>query len=211
MTAIVTYHCGRVFSFWVDAIPALQSEGTGDYVASRTGAQCNDAYRYVVWWQKAPWHLIELISVMKLTRVVMESKGLIVIAGLMSAIAICHYLRILNSGVDAYSAVQSKGASNYVVSLTGAQVNDAFRYVLAWLLIELILVMKPPRGVTVLKGRSIITALVTAIATYHCVRIFNVCSPCQRSALGATARRGGEAVPASGRRWEPPRGGEESP
>ena len=43
VTDIVTYHCVRIFSFWVDAIPALQSKGTGDYVASRTGAQFNDA------------------------------------------------------------------------------------------------------------------------------------------------------------------------
>ena len=45
VTAIVTYHCVRIFNFWVDAIPALQSKRTGDYVASRTGAQFNDAYR----------------------------------------------------------------------------------------------------------------------------------------------------------------------
>ena len=156
----------------------MQSEGTGDYVASRTGAQFNDVYRYVVWWQKVPWHLIELISVMKLPRGVMESKGLIVITGLMSAIAMCQYVRILNSGVDAFSAVQSKGAGNYVESLTGAQVNHVYRYVVwlqkvLWRLIELILVMKLPRGGTVSKSLFVTTGLVTAIATYHCVRILN--------------------------------------
>ena len=147
----MTYHCVRIFNLWVDATPALQAKGTGDYVASRTGAQFNDAYRYVVWWQKAPWHLIELISVMKLPKGVMESKGLIIITGLVSTIAICHYVRILNSGVDASSAVQSKGAGNYVVSLTGAQVKVACRYVVwlqkvPWLLCERILVTSCPRA-----------------------------------------------------------------
>jgi hypothetical protein len=99
-------------------------------------------YRCVVWLQKVPWLLIELI---------------LVITGLVPAIAIC-----------LYSAVQSKGAGNYVASLTGAQVNDAFRYgfllqKVPWLLIELFLVMKLPRGATVSKGRGVITGLVTAI------------------------------------------------
>ena len=98
---------------------------------SLTGAQVNDAFRYVVWLQKVLWLLIELILVMKLPRGVTETKGLIVMTGLVTAIVTYHYVRILNSGVDAFSAVQSKGAGNYVVSLTGAQVNDAYWHVRA--------------------------------------------------------------------------------
>ena len=119
---------------------------------------------------------------MKLPRGVTESKGLIVITGLVTAIATDHCVRILNSGVDAFSAVQSKGTGNYVVGLTGMQVNDVYRYVV-WLqkvprlLIELILVMKLLRGVTESKGLMV--------------------------------QRLDVAAPASGRRWEPPRGGAE--
>ena len=40
-----------------------------------------------------------------------------------------------------------------------------------WLLIDLISVMKLPRGVTVSKGLNVITGFVTAIATYHYARI----------------------------------------
>ncbi len=36
----------------------------------------------------------------------------------------------------------------------------------------------------------LMVGMVSAVATYHCTRIFNLCSPCQRAALGATVRRG---------------------
>ena len=74
-----------------------------------------------------PWPLIELILVMKLSRGVTVTKGLIVITGLVTAIATYHYARILNSWVDGFPAVQPKGTGDYVGSLTGAQFHDAFR------------------------------------------------------------------------------------
>ena len=78
----------------------------------------------------------------------------LVITGLVTAIATYHNVRIFNSWVDAFSVVQLNGAGDYVVSLTGAPFNDAYRYVdwlltVPLLLIELILVMKLPRGETV--------------------------------------------------------------
>ena len=48
VTAIATYHYGRILNSWVHAFPAVQSKGTGDYVVSLKGAQFYDAYRYVV-------------------------------------------------------------------------------------------------------------------------------------------------------------------
>ena len=53
----------------------------------------------------------------------------LVITGLVTAIATYHYVRIFNSWVDAFSVVQSNGTGDYVVSLTGAPFNDAYRYV----------------------------------------------------------------------------------
>ena len=126
-----------------------------------------------------PWLLIELILVMKLPRGMTVTAGLIVITGLVTATATYYCVRILNSRVDVFPAVQPKGTGDYVVSLTGAQSIDIYRYVgwlqkVPWLLIELILVMKLPRGETVSQGRGVITGLVIAIVTYHCVRIFNL-------------------------------------
>jgi bacteriorhodopsin len=114
VTAIATYHYVRILNSWVDAFPAVQSKGTGDYVVSLTGAQFIDIYRYVGWLQKVPWLLIELILVMKLPRGVTVSKGLIVITGLVTAIATYHCVRILNSWVDAIPAVQSKETRFFV-------------------------------------------------------------------------------------------------
>ena len=54
-----------------------------------------------------PWLLIEVILVMKLPRGVTVSKGLIAITGLVTAIATYHVVRILNSRVDAFPAMQS--------------------------------------------------------------------------------------------------------
>ena len=36
----------------------------------------------------------------------------------------------------------------------------------------------------------LMVGMVAAVATYHCVRILNFCSSCQRAALGATVWRG---------------------
>ena len=74
-----------------------------------------------------PWLLIELILVMKLPRGGTVSKSLFASTGLMTAIATYHYGRIINSWVDGFPAVQSKGTGDYVGSLTGAQFHDAFR------------------------------------------------------------------------------------
>jgi bacteriorhodopsin len=91
----------------------------------------------------------------------------LVITGLVTAIATYHYVRIFNSWVDAFSVVQSNGAGgDYVVSLTGAPFNDAYRYVdwlltVPLLLIELILVMKLPKAETV--SKSVQLGLASAI------------------------------------------------
>ncbi len=74
-----------------------------------------------------PWLLIELILVMKLPRGVTVTEGLIVITGLVKAAATYYCVRILNSRVDFFPAAQPKGTGDYVVSLTGAQLNDAYR------------------------------------------------------------------------------------
>ncbi len=82
-------------------------------------------------WQvlPVPWLLFELILVMKLPRGVTESKGLSVMTGLVTTY---HYVRILNSGVDGFSAVQSKGAGDDVESSTGAQFIDIY-HCIGWL------------------------------------------------------------------------------
>ena len=63
----------------------------------------------------------------KLPRSMTVPKGLNVITGSVTAIATYHSGRTLNSWVDVFPAVQSKGTGDYVVSLTGAQFNDACR------------------------------------------------------------------------------------
>merc|ERR550537_737304 len=68
------------------------------------------------------------------------------ITGLVTFIATYHYFRIFNSWNDAFDVKYDAKKSDYVVSLTGAPFNDAYRYVdwiltVPLLLIELILVM----------------------------------------------------------------------
>merc|ERR1712061_457009 len=75
------------------------------------------------------------------------------ITGLVTAIATYHYIRIFNSWVDAFT-IANKDGGDYVVKLSGAPFNDAYRYVdwlltVPLLLIELILVMKLPKEETV--------------------------------------------------------------
>lgn len=68
------------------------------------------------------------------------------ITGLVTFIATYHYFRIFNSWNEAFDVKYDAKKSDYVVSLTGAPFNDAYRYVdwvltVPLLLIELILVM----------------------------------------------------------------------
>merc|ERR1712117_29624 len=72
--------------------------------------------------------------------------------GLVTLIATYHYIRIFNSWVEAFE-VENHNGGNYMVRLTGAPFNDAYRYVdwlltVPLLLIELILVMKLPEAQT---------------------------------------------------------------
>merc|ERR1712022_89642 len=71
------------------------------------------------------------------------------ITGLVTFIATYHYFRIFNSWNDAFDVKFDADKGDYVVSLTGAPFNDAYRYVdwiltVPLLLIELILVMGLP-------------------------------------------------------------------
>merc|ERR1711908_109301 len=75
------------------------------------------------------------------------------ITGLVTFIATYHYFRIFNSWNDAFDVKFDAKAGDYVVSLTGAPFNDAYRYVdwlltVPLLLIELILVMGLPAAET---------------------------------------------------------------
>jgi bacteriorhodopsin len=79
------------------------------------------------------------------------------ITGLVTAIATYHYFRIFNSWNDAFEVKYSADAGDYVVKLSGAPFNDAYRYVdwvltVPLLLIELILVMGLPAKETVSKS-----------------------------------------------------------
>merc|ERR1712048_809939 len=76
------------------------------------------------------------------------------ITGLVVAIATYHYVRIFNSWNAAFDVSNGGEQGDYDVTLTGAPFNDAYRYVdwlltVPLLLIELILVMKLPKNVTV--------------------------------------------------------------
>ena len=84
----------------------------------------------------------------------------ITITGLVTLIACYHYFRIFNSWDAAYSVVDG------VVKPTGQAFNDAYRYVdwlltVPLLLIELILVMRLPKGETV--GRATKLGVLAAI------------------------------------------------
>merc|ERR1712113_851381 len=90
---------------------------------------------------------LQLASVNKAYRTALN------ITGLVTAIATYHYIRIFNSWVDAFT-IANKDGGDYVVKLSGAPFNDAYRYVdwlltVPLLLIELILVMKLPKEETV--------------------------------------------------------------
>merc|ERR1712117_535081 len=87
--------------------------------------------------------------------------------GLVTAIATYHYFRIFNSWVDAFEVKFSGG--EYVVSLTGAPFNDAYRYVdwvltVPLLLIELILVMGMAADETVSKSWTLGVASAAMVA-----------------------------------------------
>ncbi len=103
----------------------VQSKGTIDCDVSLTDAQFNDAYRGTIFLLKVPWLLIELTLVMKLPKGVTASKALMGITGSATAGATHHCGRILDPGVDAFSAVQSQGTGDYVVSLTDAHLVTA--------------------------------------------------------------------------------------
>ena len=82
------------------------------------------------------------------------------LTGLVTLIALYHYVRIFNSWEAAFSV------SNGVIRATGAEFNDAYRYVdwlltVPLLLIELILVMRLPKGESA--GRATKLALLAAV------------------------------------------------
>ncbi len=82
------------------------------------------------------------------------------LTGLVTLIALYHYIRIFNSWESAFSI------TNGVLKPTGLAFNDAYRYVdwlltVPLLLIELILVMRLPRAETV--GKSTKLALLAAV------------------------------------------------
>merc|ERR1712029_103810 len=84
-------------------------------------------------------------------------------------IATYHYFRIFNSWNDAFDVKFSADAGGYVVSLTGAPFNDAYRYVdwvltVPLLLIELILVMGLPAEETVSKSWKLGVASAAMVA-----------------------------------------------
>merc|ERR1712151_1225515 len=76
-------------------------------------------------------------------------KSAVAISGLVTFIAMYHYIRIFNSWVDAYEYPSSTDGADHDPVLTGAPFNDAYRY-MDWLLtvplllIEILLVMKLP-------------------------------------------------------------------
>merc|ERR1712137_1398087 len=91
---------------------------------------------------------------MQIPQVAKQYRTALTITGLVTAIATYHYVRISNSWVGAFEVSNAKDHGDYQVTLTGAPFNDAYRYVdwlltVPLLLIELILVMKLPKDVTV--------------------------------------------------------------
>jgi len=90
---------------------------------------------------------------LQLGNVTKNYRTALAITGLVTAIATYHYIRIFNSWVDAFKVSNGNGGP-YLVTLSGAPFNDAYRYVdwlltVPLLLIELILVMKLPAAETV--------------------------------------------------------------
>jgi len=74
-------------------------------------------------------------------------KTALAITGLVTFIAVYHYIRIFNSWVDAYNLSKGSDGEDAAPSLTGMPFNDAYRY-MDWLLTvpplltELVLVRK---------------------------------------------------------------------
>jgi bacteriorhodopsin len=87
-------------------------------------------------------------------------KTALCITGLVTFIATYHYFRIFNSWNEAFEVKFDSKAGDYLVTLSGAPFNDAYRYVdwiltVPLLLIELILVMGLPAQETVTKSWSL--------------------------------------------------------
>jgi len=82
VTLIATYHYFRIFASWESAYTVA------DGIVKITGAEFNDAYRYVDWLLTVPLLLLELILVMNLPRKETVSKGfrLVTLAALMVAL-----------------------------------------------------------------------------------------------------------------------------
>merc|ERR1719414_1259609 len=79
----------------------------------------------------------------------MSYRTALAITGIVTFIATYHYFRIFNSWVEAFEVSNAEKGGDYIVTLSGAPFNDAYRYVdwlltVPLLLIELILVMKLP-------------------------------------------------------------------
>jgi bacteriorhodopsin len=70
VTLIATYHYFRIFASWDSAYTVA------DGIVKSTGAQFNDAYRYVDWLLTVPLLLLELILVMDLPQKETVSKGI---------------------------------------------------------------------------------------------------------------------------------------
>merc|ERR1719224_175461 len=91
------------------------------------------------------------------------------ITGLVTFIATYHYFRIFNSWNEAFVVQYEETAKNYVVKLSGAPFNDAYRYVdwiltVPLLLIELILVMGLPASEMVSKSWTLGVASALMVA-----------------------------------------------
>merc|ERR1711963_738026 len=86
---------------------------------------------------------------LQLANVSKSYRTALAITGIVTFIATYHYFRIFNSWVEAFDVSNAKEGGDYIVTLSGAPFNDAYRYVdwlltVPLLLIELILVMKLP-------------------------------------------------------------------
>jgi len=106
---------------------------------------------------------------LQLANVSKKYRTALCITGLVTWIATYHYFRIFNSWNDAFDVKFSADAGGYVVSLTGAPFNDAYRYVdwvltVPLLLIELILVMGLPAEETVSKSWKLGVASAAMVA-----------------------------------------------
>merc|ERR1712029_378796 len=106
---------------------------------------------------------------LQLANVSKKYRTALCITGLVTWIATYHYFRIFNSWNDAFDVKFSAKEGGYVVSLTGAPFNDAYRYVdwvltVPLLLIELILVMGFPAEETVSKSWKLGVASAAMVA-----------------------------------------------